>query len=152
MKLSDYLNEQTVEVQSTISSARAVLERLVTLVEAPCVFMDPARLLEEISEREKLGSTGIGEGVAIPHVHLEHVDAMHVAMLTAEEGIDFAAIDDKPCRIFIIVVAPDDDREGYLRLLSEVSRLLRRESARESLLGAKSAVEFLAALREAENS
>ena len=150
MKLTDYLSEKNVEANASLSSSATVLARLVKLVETPGEFMDSKMLLAEIKEREKLGSTGIGEGVAIPHVHLKSVSDTHVALMTTKGGVDFGAIDDKQCRIFIMVVAPDADREGYLRILSAVSGLMRREDVREGILSAKNAAELLKALRKAE--
>jgi len=152
VKLSDYLTEKTVEAQSSISGSSRILERLVDLVEAPKAFMDSATLLAEIKQREKLGSTGIGEGVAIPHVHLKDVHEMRVAMLTTKSPVEFGAVDEKPCGIFIMVVAPDDDRDAYLNLLSAVSGLMRREHVRKALSSAASSGDILKVLREAERA
>jgi PTS system fructose-specific IIC component len=152
VKLSECLNEKNVEVQAAVANREQVFERLVGLVEAQGRFMDPKDLLSEVLERENLGSTGIGEGVAIPHVHKAGIDSIHVAMMTAKSGVDFDAIDDKPCRIFLMVAAPDSDRQGYLRLLSEVSRLLRRESVRNSILTASTAQALLNTIRESEQA
>lgn len=150
MKLTEYLSEKNVEANVALSSSSTVLARLVKLIQAPGEFMDSKTLLSEIKEREKLGSTGIGEGVAIPHVHLQSIAETHVALLTTKIGIDFGAIDDKSCRIFIIVVAPGSDREGYLRILSAVSGLMRRENVRESILAARNSAELLKAIQQAE--
>jgi len=150
VKLINCLNEKTVEVRSTLKERGPILSRLVALVLATAGFMDPDALLGEIEAREKLGSTGIGQGVAIPHVHLKGIEGLHVAMMTVPGGVDFGAMDDMPCNIFIIVVGPDEDREGYLKLLAEVSRLLSKEKTRGTLLAAKTPAELLATIRDAE--
>lgn len=150
MKLSECLSDKTVEVDSKLKDRKAVLSRLVDIVLSGGAFMAAGALLGEIEAREKLGSTGIGEGVAIPHVHLKGVKGLNVAMMTAPDGIDFDAIDGNPCSIFLIVVGPDEDREGYLKLLSQVSRIFRQESVRRAIVSAKSPAELLKTLRAAE--
>ncbi len=151
MKLSECLVEAAVEVQSALSGKDEVLAQMIELMEKTDGFMDRETLLSEITEREALGSTGIGRGVAIPHVHLESVDKLHVAMMTTGAGVDYGAIDDEPCRIFIMVVAPDSDREGYLKLLAEVSRLFNRDEVRDAVVGASSPAELLEILADSEN-
>lgn len=150
VKLSECLLEEAMEVQSTLRAKSQVFSALVGLVEMTDGGLDAASLLAEIEEREALGSTGIGKGVAIPHVHLESVKEMHVAMMTTSSGVDYGAIDDEPCRIFIMVVAPDADRDQYLTLLSEISRLFRHDDVREAVLAAGSAPELIELLQESE--
>ena len=150
MKLTDCLTEKTVDVYSAQTDRKLVLSRLVDLVLAGGAFMAVPVLLSEIEAREKLGSTGIGEGVAIPHVHLKGVKGLNVAMMTVPHGIDFDAIDGLPCSVFIIVVGPDEDREGYLKLLSEVSRIFRQAPVRKAVLAAKAPAEVLKIIRAAE--
>lgn len=150
MKLHECLTERTVEVGSKTREKDAVLARLVDLLLGGAKVMEREALLKEIVAREKLGSTGIGETVAIPHVHVKGLKALSVAMMTVPAGVEFDAIDDLPCKIFIIVVGPDEDREGYLKLLSQVSRVLHVEKTRGALLAAKTPAEFLKTLREVE--
>ncbi len=152
MKLIDCLTEKTVEVGSSLKDRSAVLSRLVDLLLAGGKIMDRSLLLKEIEDREKLGSTGIGESVAIPHIHVKGIKGLHVAMMTVPKGIDFDAIDDLPCTIFIIVVGPDEDRDAYLKLLSEVARILHREPARTALLAAKTPADFLKRLGDVESA
>jgi mannitol/fructose-specific phosphotransferase system IIA component (Ntr-type) len=71
-------------------------------------------------------------------------------MMTVPAGIDFDAIDGNPCRIFLIVVGPDEDREGYLKLLSQVSRLFKQESVRKAVVAAKAPSDLLKTLKAAE--
>lgn len=152
MKLSECLSQKAVVTQVVATDKREILAGLVALIELTDGVMDSASLLEEVETREKLGSTGIGKGVAIPHVHLDNISQMHVAMMTTSEGVDFDAIDSDPCRIFIMVVAPDSSRQTYLQLLAEVSRLFRHEEVRDSVLAAGAPDELLDVLREAESS
>jgi PTS system nitrogen regulatory IIA component len=136
--------------QAAAGDKREILSGLIALVEMTNGVMDAASLLAEFVEREELGSTGIGKGVAIPHVHLENVTELHVAMMTTSSGVDYDAIDDEPCRIFIMVVAPDSEREVYLQLLAAVSRLFREDDVRDAVLAAGSSAELLEILTRAE--
>lgn len=150
MKLTECLTEKTVEVGSTSKDPKAILSRLVDIVLSGGAFMAVPALLAQIEAREKLGSTGIGEGVAIPHVHVKGIKKLNVAMMTVPAGVEFDAIDGQPCSIFIIVVGPDEDREGYLKLLAEVARILRQPSVRKAVLAAKTPAELLKTLQAAE--
>ncbi|MHC4713783.1 MAG: PTS sugar transporter subunit IIA [Planctomycetota bacterium] len=150
MKLSECLIEKAMVVQTSVGDKREILAGLVALIEQTDGVMDSASLLDEVEQREELGSTGIGKGVAIPHVHLKNVSELHVAMMTSAGGVDFGAIDDEPCRIFIMVVAPDSSREAYLQLLAEVSRLFREDTVRDGVLAAGTPSELLEVLRNAE--
>ena len=152
MKLSDYLTGVTVEAQMAVSGSSRVIDVLVKLVQKPGQFMDSNALVAVIKQREKLGSTGIGEGVAIPHVHLKEVKEMHVAMITTKSPVDFGAVDEKPCSIFIIVVAPEANRDMYLNLLSAVSGLMRRDHVRKGIMEASTPDAMLKVLREAEKT
>ena len=142
--------EKATAVQVTAVDKREILAGLIALIEQTNGIMDTASLLAEVMRREELGSTGIGKGVAIPHVHLENVNELHVAMMTSTSGVDFGAIDDEPCRIFIMVVAPDSKRETYLQLLAEVSRLFRHDEVREAALESQTPAELLDVLRKSE--
>lgn len=152
MKLSECLMEKAVVVQVSAGDKSEIFAGLVNLIEQTNGIMDTNSLLNEVAQREKLGSTGIGKGVAIPHVHLEEITEMHVAMMTTSRGVDYGAIDDEPCRIFIMVAAPDRDREAYLHLLAEVSRLFRHDHVRDAVLKAATALDLIEVLREAESA
>jgi len=148
VNLIDCLTAQTVEVNSTLKDPELILSRLVDLVLSREKIMDRETLLSQIHAREKLGSTGIGVGIAIPHVHHKGVEGLHVAMMTVPAGIDFHAIDDQPCTVFVIVAGPSNNREEYLRLLGEISRVLRTDRTRNAVLAAKTPEELLKTLRE----
>src|SRR5207249_4790457 len=95
-------------------------------------------------------STGIGNGVAIPHGKARAVDRMLAACGVSPSGIDFDAVDAEPARLFILLVSPESVGTPHVKVLANVSRLLKEESVRKSLREAEGASQFLAALKAAE--
>ncbi|NBC21158.1 MAG: PTS transporter subunit EIIA [Alphaproteobacteria bacterium] len=90
-------------------------------------------IVDAVMEREQLGSTGVGDGVAIPHARLKQVSAPIGAYLRLKEGVDFDAIDERPCDIVFMLLAPLASGADHLRALAQVSRALRQSSIRDKL-------------------
>src|SRR6185369_12611528 len=98
--------------------------------------IDAARLVEVLLEREELGSTAIGEGIAIPHGKLAGVGNVVAAFGRSTGGIDFDSLDGNPTRLFVLLVAPEDSAGVHLKALARVSRLLKDKGFRERLFAA----------------
>lgn len=138
MRLTDILIEERVTTQLTAASkddALRALARLFTLADSG---LEEAAVYDVLSERERLASTGIGSGVAIPHGRIATLDRLRAAVAISPEGIPFDAIDGGPVRIVVGVLAPQHHTGDHLRVLARVSRLLRNKDVREALLGADS--------------
>jgi PTS system nitrogen regulatory IIA component len=121
------------------------------LSEAVCRLLpplSPERLTSILMEREALGSTGIGEGVAIPHGKVPGIDRLVAAFGRSREGVQFASLDGKPARLFFLVVAPENSAGMHLKALARISRLLKDERFRRKLLAAEGADGLLQVLRE----
>ena len=121
------------------------------LSEAVCRLMpslSPDRLAAILMEREALGSTGIGEGVAIPHGKVPGIDRLVAAFGRSQGGVQFASLDGKPARLFFLVVAPENSAGMHLKALARISRLLKDERFRRKLLAAEGADGLLQVLRE----
>lgn len=102
----------------------------------------PTRVIEaSVMERERLGSTGVGEGVAIPHARIAGIKAPIGALMTLKNGIDFEAIDDRPCDLIFMLLAPTDSGADHLRALAQVSRVFRQVDVREKLRAAETNAE-----------
>ncbi|MFC1572751.1 PTS sugar transporter subunit IIA [Candidatus Eisenbacteria bacterium] len=111
---------------------------------------DPGLLLEMIRRRESLGSTGLGNGVAVPHGRSTAATRTKVVFARSQRGIGFDAVDGQPCHIFFLIVAPyDDQRQEYLPLLGKIVEAVSREKIREKLRAVSSFDEFEAVVREA---
>jgi PTS system nitrogen regulatory IIA component len=121
------------------------------LSEAACRLLpsiSPDRLAAILMEREALGSTGIGEGVAIPHGKVPGIDRLVAVFGRSREGVQFASLDGKPARLFFLVVAPENSAGMHLKALARISRLLKDERFRRKLLAAEGADGLLQVLRE----
>ncbi len=140
MRLSDIITSDRILVDregklpSKAEALRALSQLLGGAVSAP-----EDEVLALLLEREQLQSTGIGDGVAIPHSALEHADAQAAALLLFPSGIDFDAIDGKPVHIVFGVVGPKRATGEHLRTLARISRLLRDDATRQRLANAESA-------------
>lgn len=105
-------------------------------------------LLQLLLERESLGSTGIGDGIAIPHCKSPTLKAPVLLFGRSESGVDFHAIDAKPVRLFFLLIAPEGAVGIHLKLLARISRLLKKPMVREQLIEAVSAEEIAAIVME----
>lgn len=104
-----------------------------------------ARAIEDaVMERERLGSTGVGEGVAIPHARLAGLSAPVGGFLRLAQGVDFEAIDDRPCDLIFMLLAPDGAGADHLRALAQVSRFFRQVAVRDGLRKARNENEIKA--------
>jgi len=113
--------------------------------------LSPDRLAAILMEREGLGSTGIGEGVAIPHGKVPGIDRLVAAFGRSREGVQFASLDGKPARLFFLILAPENSAGMHLKALARISRLLKDERFRGRLLAAEGAEGLSQVLREEDD-
>ncbi len=122
-------------LNSKAGSKRSLLIEITGLI--PNIDADQA--LEVISAREKLGSTGIGHGVAIPHGRLADLTSPIIAIVRHMQGIDFDSIDGQPVHIVVLLLAPDNEDQAHLDLLAHLARILKSEQVRQAIMQAESA-------------
>jgi PTS system nitrogen regulatory IIA component len=108
-------------------------------------------LLETLKEREKLGTTALGDGIAIPHARLESVERLLVSFGRSREGIDFDSVDGQPTHLFFLLVAPSREGSAHLLTLARLSRFLSNAAFRAKLLAAESVDDVVRAVEEAES-
>lgn len=109
-------------------------------------------VLRVLLERERLGSTGIGDGVAIPHGKLKNLDRQLIAFGLSRKGVDFDAMDGKPARLFFLLIAPEDAVGIHLKTLARISKLLKAPLVRDRLQAAASRQEIHRIILEEEES
>lgn len=115
--------------------------------------LNPRTIETAVMERERLGSTGVGEGVAIPHARLDGIDAPVGGFMRLVHGVDFEAIDDRPCDLVFMLLAPQSSGADHLRALAQVSRVFRQSAMRDALREARTREDVSGLLcREAETS
>jgi PTS system nitrogen regulatory IIA component len=138
MKILDYLQEPWVLADLKGTDKRSVLKELAEVLVKPCQAASSDELLHVLLEREKLGSTGIGDGIAIPHGRLKKVKDFCISFGRSIRGIDFDAIDHKPSQLFFLVMAPENSAVDNLKLLGRIVTLLKDASFKKQLMGATS--------------
>ncbi len=132
--------------------------RLEVLTELSKVFLKSDiivnydEMVEVLLEREKLGSTGIGEGIAIPHGKLAGLDDIIVSFGRSKDGIDFDSMDGRPVHIFFLLMAPENSAGQHLKALAKISRMLKDSSFRTELMLAKSEDDLYRIIREKEKT
>ena len=143
MKIADLLAKESIDLQAKVGSKAEALEHLVALMAKSGKLADEAEYKRCVLAREEEGSTGIGEGIAIPHAKTNAVKAPGLAAMIVAEGVDFASLDDQPAKLFFLIAAPDTEDNVHLDVLSRLSTLLMDEDFTNALYAAKSSQEFL---------
>ena len=141
MRIVEFLRPEAIIATLGGTSAQAVLAELCRPLGAT-YKLDSQRLLDTLLDREKLGSTGIGEGVAIPHGKVAGLPALIAAFGRSPQGIDFGAIDGKPTHLFFTLVAPENSAGAHLKALARISRIFKNPSFREAIMKAEGAEEI----------
>ncbi len=136
MRFSDLLTTGRISTTLSVSSKDAALQALASLLLHDSELNDEAAVVQVLRDREGLASTGVGDEVAIPHGRLNGLSRIIAAVAIAPAGVDFDAIDHRPVRIFVAVLAPERAPGDHLRVLARVSRLLRDTRVRAALLEA----------------
>ncbi|WP_243366700.1 PTS sugar transporter subunit IIA [Fundidesulfovibrio soli] len=136
MRLGEYLRKDFVLDSLAADSKPDVLAELVAPVAQAFPDIDAQKALRVLLDRESLGTTGIGDAVAIPHGKMDSLKEIVIVAGRSNGGVDFEALDHKPCRIFFLVLAPEHVAGMHLRILAQISRLLSDESFRGAFLDA----------------
>ncbi len=105
---------------------------------------DPEAMVKVLLDREKLGSTGIGDGIAIPHGKIKGLDDMVISFGRSRKGIDFEALDNRPAHLFFLLLAPEESAGKHLKALAKISRMLKDKAFRNKLMDAKSSADLYA--------
>ena len=138
MELADILSEESVIVCTGLKTKREVLERLAEQA-AKATGQDARAVFEAVYDREVLGSTGLGNGIAIPHGKFAGIPGVTAVFARLSDPVDFDSVDDQPVDLIFALFAPKDAGAEHLRALARVSRLLRQAELREQLRQARTA-------------
>lgn len=150
--LSDLLTSLRVKVPLEATTKDELLGELVdVLVEDRCV-QDRDRVLEVVRERERVLSTGVGHGVALPHGKTDACTDLSIAAGVTREPVDFDALDAEPVQLVFLLVGPESAAGPHIKALSRISRLVRRPEVRRQLLESADGDAFVEALRQAEQA
>ncbi len=134
MRITEILKKEYVLGDLQAKNKRDALAELAGVFAKGGIKSDPEAMVSVLLEREKLGSTGIGEGIAIPHGKIKGLDGMVIAFGRSREGIEFDAMDSKPVHLFFLLMAPDQSAGQHLKALAKISRMLKDAAFRKALL------------------
>jgi fructose-specific phosphotransferase system IIA component len=150
MKISSILNEDLIQVNLPGESKEDVINAIIDLSAKSNKIKDLEKVRQAIFEREKIMSTGVGKGFAIPHGKTDAVSEIVAAFAITEHPIDYLSLDHEPVRLLFLLVGKDSLVGAHIKLLSRISRLMNKEEMRVRLLHAKSSAEVLEILKEEE--
>lgn len=149
MQLSDFLDFDAVKTAMSPGNKRALLQQLTQLA-AQRLGVDPAMLLANVVERERLGSTGFGHGVAIPHGKVEGLQQIYGLFARLSEPVDYKAIDGAPVDLVFLLLSPVDAGAEHLKALAAISRVTRHTPTLDKMRGARSRDALAAVLMGAD--
>ena len=134
MSFGKYLHPDAVALNSDCSNRKKALHTLASLVSSEAADLNTDTVFKHLLQREKLGSTGLGNGIAIPHCRLAGIETPRAAMLRLQKGIDFDAPDETPVYLFCALVVSDEDNEKHLKTFSALIHILKDKASINRLL------------------
>ncbi|HQL90825.1 MAG TPA: PTS sugar transporter subunit IIA [Syntrophales bacterium] len=152
MQIAGMIKKDYIIEELKATTKRAVLAELSEILSRDAEGLPPGAMVEVLLEREKLGSTGIGDGIAIPHGKLKNLDRLMISFGRSRQGIDFDAIDGKPVHLFFLLMAPESSTGQHLKALAKISRMLKDPEFRNDLMAATSAGEIYRKIAERDEA
>jgi PTS system nitrogen regulatory IIA component len=162
--LHQYLDARIISVHSKLSSPKKLLQEMARLLALPLQEQEAAKsensecpeniekaVYHALLEREKLGNTGIGNGVALPHSRFAHTDSAVIAIITLAEPIDYDSMDKTPVDVAFGLIVPQQATQEHLTLLAAIARMMSVEENRQQLLSSQTAEQILASITQWSN-
>lgn len=148
-RITDLMARDRVDLDCRITSKKRLMEHIASML-ARGTGVDEQSVFRVLIERERLGSTGVGDGVALPHGRMADIDDAVLALATLSEPLDYQSPDNQDVRIVVGLLVPENANEAHLQLLANLAQLLSRLDLRKKLLQANDKDEFISALKSAE--
>ena len=152
MKITDLLSEEAIQINGMANSKNEVIDKMVDLMTKNGNINDKEKYKQAVLKREEEGTTGIGEGIAIPHGKSDAVSKPGLSAMVVPNGVEFNSLDGQPAKLLFLIAAPNTKDNVHLDVLSRLSTLLMDTEFRSALLNAKSPKEFLACIDRAEKT
>ena len=152
MKISDLLNKKSIEINPNINSKEEAINKLVDLAYLSGNIKNKDGLRKAVLEREKLSTTGIGEGIAIPHGKSSEVKKVTLAAMGVKDGVEYESLDGNPAELFFMIAAPEGEAKAHLELLARLSQMLMDANFKERLLNSKTPEELISIIDEFEEA
>lgn len=151
MRIKGLLQPEDIILSLSAETKEGLLRELAAKVAERHPGLDRDELLRILLDRERLGSTGIGDGIAIPHGKLRGLDKPVMAFGRSRKGVDFNALDNNPVKLFFLLLAPEEAAGMHLKMLARISRILKDPAVRKSLLEAPDSAAIYAAIQEQDS-
>ena len=149
MKIMDFLNKKAISADLKSTDKEGIIKELVDLLIASgAVKSKKEYIVKALMAREALGSTGIGQGIGIPHGKSSYVKSLIASFGISKNGVDFESLDGEPAYIFFLLMAPEDSAGPHLKALARISRLLKDKYVREMLKKAQDEKEIIKIINE----
>ncbi|MCW9023603.1 MAG: PTS IIA-like nitrogen regulatory protein PtsN [Gammaproteobacteria bacterium] len=148
MQLTDLLTEERIACHVEAHSKKRALEEISELLSVDQQYLSSADIFESLLSRERLGSTGIGYGVAIPHGRLKNSDHTSGAFIQLKDGVDFDSIDQNPVDLLFALVVPEESTEDHLQTLAELANMFNDEEFRKHLRQAETAQDLFQLIKD----
>ncbi len=150
MRLSEIIKENNIIPELKSKDKKGVLEELSQAIYQQDNSIDKNALVKVLMEREHLGTTGIGDGVAIPHGKLNGIDRPMISFGRSKEGLDFESMDGQPTYLFFLLVAPDNSSGVHLQVLAKIAKMLKSSTLRKKLMEAVSTKDLYQTIIQAD--
>jgi PTS system nitrogen regulatory IIA component len=150
MNLRDYIKEENIIELEINSSKEEILKYLSNILKERGLINDFDETFNSLMEREKLGSTAVGEEIAIPHAKLADIDDIIILLAISKNGVDFDAVDNKPVKVIFLVLAPEKKMNLHLKTLARISRLIKMTDFKNCVINSENSKEIISCLSEEE--
>ena len=151
MEVKGYIREELINLDLLSEQKDDAIRELVQLMENAEGMVNFERFLEDVFERERLGTTGIGDGIAIPHARTDAVDQLVIAIGRSARGVEFESLDGKKVKLLFLMGTPRGSVSHYLKILAQLTRLLKEDTFRDKLLEARDKERVVSLFREIED-
>ncbi|RCW49325.1 MULTISPECIES: PTS sugar transporter subunit IIA [Halanaerobium] len=146
MEVNEFINQNLIKMNLKSEDKESVIKEMIEIMAENEIITDKDEVIKKAMEREAKGTTGVGKGVAIPHVKSDAVKKPAVAFGRSKKGIDYGSMDEKPSYLFFLITVPEESHDEHLKLLAKLSRNLIHDDFRNSLLEAKDEEEVMSVL------
>lgn len=151
MRIIDLLKEDGILLNANVNSKKEAIEVLVDLMDKEGYLNDKEEYKNEVLKREELSTTGIGDGIAIPHGKTKAVKCAGLSSMVVKDGVDFDSLDGNKANLFFMIAAPEEANNLHLEVLARLSTILMDEEFRNTLINAKDKKEFLKLIDDKES-
>ncbi|HET6461848.1 MAG TPA: PTS sugar transporter subunit IIA [Syntrophales bacterium] len=152
MKIIDICRKEYIIEELKAKTKRDVLAELSRVIHCQNGATSQEDIVKTLLDREKLGSTGIGDGIAIPHGKLADLDELIVTFGRSKEGVDFDSMDGKPANLFFLLLAPENTTGLHLKALAKISKMLKDNAFKKKLLEARSKEELYSIIADKDDA